>query len=156
VQILGGGPAAQLLALKHIAACSGEGLGLVARDGHKQLAADGVAGLAGLLSAQPLDQRRVVAHRSDRKVEPALRVAAVGLGRQDAGAGVGGAALVLAVDQQRARTGAGQVIGRRYAGDPAADHDRVIGHSQLQNCGTREPGNHRTTEPQNHGTEDRG
>ena len=105
-----------------------EGLDLLVRDRDHQLAALRVAGVAGLLGAQPFDERGVVVDGLGGETEPRVRIAAVRLRRQDAGAGVGGAADVRTVHQQRARAGADEVVGSGHPEEAAADDGCIEGH----------------------------
>ena len=80
--------------------------------------------------AQPLSGSScgilVVTAGREHQLDPARIVAFGGLGRQDPGAGGGGPAGVGAVDEQRARAGTSELVGRRGADDPTTDDHGVV------------------------------
>src|SRR4030095_12579546 len=119
VEILGLRQPAPALTLGDEAPGPLERLELVLRHRDDELPAARVTGVVRLLGAKPVDQRRVVRGRLDGQAEPRLGIAAVRLGREDAGARVGGPADVGAVDEQGPGAGAGQGVGRGGGADAA-------------------------------------
>jgi hypothetical protein len=145
-EIVGGRPATLPLALEDETLGPLERRDLVVGHGDHELSTAGVAGVAALLAAQALDERGIVLDGGDGQGEPRVGVAAVGLGREDAGAGVGGAADVHAVHQQRAHARADEVIRRGGAEQATHDHDGV------EACGSL---SYRVTSPPAQGSSER-
>ena len=96
---------------------------LVLGNGDDDLPTPRVARVPPLIGLKLPNQRRVIGHSLNRKAKPALGITTVGLGRQNPGSSVGGAALISAVDQQCPRATTHQVIGGRHPYHSPSDDD---------------------------------
>src|SRR5262249_48169111 len=85
---------------------------------------------ACLLAPEPLDEGGIVPDRGHRETKPQLGIAAIGFRRENSSPGVGRAAGIGPIDQQRAGAATHQVIGGHAAEPPAADDDRVESHRE--------------------------
>jgi hypothetical protein len=96
----------------------------VNRDGQRSARVE--PGIACAILAQIVDQNRIVRGGARLEALDRIRVIGVGGGRENAGASIGRAADVAAIDQQRPHSGAHQMVGGGCADHAATDHDRIV------------------------------
>ena len=98
----------------------------VLRDRHHNLTTAGIPCVTPLILLQALHQGWIVAHGGYRKIEPGVRVTAIGFRGKNASASIRSTSPVLPIDEQGVRTSAHQMIRGRHADNTAANNDHVI------------------------------